>query len=108
FVLLGNQLDRHEQFGEGGQFGLALLAAAVVLLEGLANLFELLGHGAEALAGDFRIRAAVAFFFLFLLGFFSFAVVVLGVLAVFVDNWSGRLRRRGDAVVRVDIATQDL
>src|SRR5690606_31508645 len=65
------------------------------------------GHGAEALTGHFRVRAAVAFVFV--------GAVVRFFLIFAVIGGSGRLGlvrcrrfgRRGDVVVRIDVATED-
>jgi hypothetical protein len=42
-ILLGHQLDRHEQLGQGEQLGDCLLVAAAVLFQGLAGDFHLIG-----------------------------------------------------------------
>src|SRR3989338_3948190 len=106
-VLLGDQLDRHEQQGQFFQLGNALLAVAAMLLQDLVGHGQLVGHGAEAYAGDFRIRAAIALFlvvavavgFLFLgLGFAAFSLL---------DDRNRDFDGCGDAVIRVDVTAED-
>src|SRR5690606_4196884 len=77
-VLLGYELDRHEQDAQGFQLGSGLLAATAVLLQGLVGNFQLVGDGRETAQSFFRIWAAITFFFGFLrLGFFLFLVVLV-------------------------------
>jgi hypothetical protein len=63
FELLRHQFDRHEQLGQGLQFGNGLLVVATVLFQRLAGDFHLIGDSAETLGGDDRIRTAFGFFF---------------------------------------------
>ncbi len=112
-VLLGHQLDRHEQGSQGFQFGDGLRAAAFVLLQRLANLFQLLLNGTEALTSYFRVGTAVTFaLFLFAVVLF-FLVLIIGDFLV-VLGLGCRSRRSsvigtGHAVViRIDIAVEDI
>src|SRR5690606_10054670 len=109
-VLLGYELDRHEQDAQGVQLGIGLLAATAVFFQGLVRNFQQVGNSREPAQGFFRVRAAITFLFGFLgLGLFLFFVVLV----------LGRRRGRlGDdrryflggqrAIVRVDIAVEDI
>src|SRR5690606_16426964 len=113
-VLLGHQLDGHEQLGQGFQFGDGLVAAAVVLLQGLADLLELLLDGAEALTGDFRVGTTIGLFlgFAVVLGFLFILLVVRRLLVTLgLDGFGGHNGVVGAGqtiVIRVDIAAEDI
>ena len=86
-----------------------LLAGAAVLLQGLVGFLKLFGDRAEAHARNFRIRPAVAFFFLGIRLFFFVVVLVVGDRLAVV--WRFRLdflRRGSTVVVGVDIAAEDV
>src|SRR5450830_1749125 len=99
FELLRYQFDRHEQLGQGQQFGNRRLVVATVLFQGLAGDLHLVGHGAEALCGNDRVRTAFGFFFV---------GVVVGFHGLGVDRRRYFGGRRRNAVVRVDVAAQDV
>src|SRR5690606_26707168 len=103
--LLGHQLDRHEQLGQGRLLLLRLLAAAAVFLQGLAGLLQLLGHGAEATGGFFRVRSAIAFVIGIAVAFLVLFLVVLGLGGGFLQFGLDFLGRQA-AVVRVDVAAE--
>src|SRR5690606_8252774 len=112
-VLLGHQLDRHEQLGQCFQFGYAFGAVTTVLIERLADLLQLLVDSTEALTGQFRVRAAITFFGLFLFGFLVlFLVFVVSLLVVlwlgcFAGN-DGIVRAGHAVIVRVDVTAEDV
>src|SRR5690606_19785810 len=109
--LLGDELDRHEQCGQLLQRVGRLLTAAAVLLQRFLGGFQLLSNRAEANASDFRIRTAIAFFFL-AVGVVLFVVVLVICSRLCRCLRSGGfdflLRAGGAVVVRVDIATEDV
>src|SRR5690606_11752830 len=104
-VLLGDELDRHEQRGQLLQRVGRLLTAAAMFLQRFLGGFELFGDRAEANASDFRIRTAIAFFF-FAVGVVLFLVVLVVCSRLCRRLRSGRfdflLRAGGAVVVRVD------
>jgi len=109
FELLRHQLDRHEQLGQRHQLGNCQLVGATVLFQDLARDFHLIGNRTETLGSDDRVWTA--FDFVFVVGA-GFSVVVFGVVVRFHGFRVDRRRyfggRRRNAVVRVDIATQDV
>ncbi|MCY1408659.1 hypothetical protein D9M71_239840 [compost metagenome] len=108
FELLGHQLDRHEQLGQGEHLGDALLAVATVLFQGLERDVQLLGDRTETLASHFWIGTALGLF-LVVAGFGVFVVVIVLVVG-FVGFFDRRryFGRRRNAVIRVDVATQNV
>src|SRR5690606_23659981 len=109
-VLLGDELDGHEQGGQFLQSVSRLLAATAMLLQGFLGDVQLLGNGTEAHAGNFRVRAAIAFF-LFAVGlvFFLVILVVVGRLRSGLRRDGLDFLRGGSAVViGVDIAAKDV
>ncbi len=110
-VLLGDELDRHEQDGQFLQGIGRLLAAASMLLQRLLGDVELFSDCAEANAGNFRIRTAITFFF------FAVRIVLVFVVLVITGrlcrclrcNWLDFCLRAGCAViVRVDITAENV
>ncbi len=109
-VLLGDELDGHEQGGQFLQGVSRLLAATAMLLQGFLGDIQLLGNGTEAHAGNFRVRAAIAFFL------FAIRVVFFLVILVVVGRLRSGLRRDGldflrggsAVVIGVDIAAKDV
>ncbi len=61
FILFRDQLDRHEQGGQGLLLGNGFGAVARVLLQHLLQFFQLFLDGGKAQAGHFRIGATIAF-----------------------------------------------
>src|SRR5690606_33005460 len=110
-VLLGDELDRHEQRGQFLHGVGRLLAATAMLLQGLLGDFQLVGNGTKAHAGDFGVRAAIAFFL------FGFGVVFLFVVLAVgrrlgcsggYDRLDFLLRAGSAVVIGVDIAAEDV
>jgi hypothetical protein len=109
-VLLGYELDRHEQDGECFELLDGLLAGAAVLLQRLLGFLQLLGDCAETHTRDLGVGAAIAFF-LFAVGVVLFLIILVvgrrlrgGLRSFRLDL----LRTSGTVVVRVDVTAEDV
>ncbi len=112
FVLLGDQLDRHEQGGQGLLLGDNLRVAARVLLQRFLQFLQLFFNGAKAQTGYFRIRTAVAFVVVIavIVVVVFILVVILGLFLVLgFGGGDFSVVGAGHAiVVRVDVTAEDV
>ncbi|MNN16534.1 hypothetical protein D3C81_1296770 [compost metagenome] len=108
FELLGHQLDRHEQLSQVEHRLDAVLVAAAVLLQYLEGSVQLFLNGTKALLCNDRVGTAFGLF-LFLVTFLLFVFVVsFGLGRCFRVDWRRHFGWRRNAVVRVDVAAENV